>query len=205
MFQALTRAAILIAVAPPAPVSWWPGARTLPESVLSRLPGGASRAIDRLEVTRLRPSGTRVVAIPIDGGRATPRRNVATPAVAAMTAPWGEPASPFAGVTVTTAWVPREWLRPGPLDGTIIQLPRTTLARAVATPAASGSPASPPTINAPRATVTALPRQMRTWPDAPATPGLMRSFGRFRRAAALAVGLLVSLVAVEAAARSGRR
>ena len=65
---------------------------------------------------------------PSTAGRATPRRNVATPSVPAMAAPWGEPASPFAGVTVTTSWVPREWLRPGPLDGTIIQMPRTPLA-----------------------------------------------------------------------------
>lgn len=187
MFRVLARASILLAVAPPVPVAWWPGARTLPESVLRRLP----RIVQPARVTTLYPSGTRVVAIPIDGGRPVPSRRSTSPGGSVMiAAPWGEPLVPFAGVTVSTCEVPRQWLRSEARTGDVIALP---VARRALTP----TPAA-------HATITQLPRQPRQWP-APVAASPRGAHGRFRRAVTLALGLLVSLVAVEAAARSSRR
>ena len=56
------RAAGLMALAPPTPVAWWPGARSLPDSVVRRLP----RAKDR-------------VALPVDGGRSATGQVVTPP------------------------------------------------------------------------------------------------------------------------------
>lgn len=198
MFRVLLRASILLAVAPPVPVSWWPGARTLPESVLRRLPNGGARGADRGHVVTLHPSGARVVAIPIGGGRAVPLRESAVSAGAVVVAaPWGEPVIPFAGVTVSTCQVPRVWLRPETQRTDIIPMP---VSRTVVTHAASRAATA-----APSATITHLPRQPRTWPTTPAAIGRHGAHGRFRRAVTLALGLFVSLVAVEAAARSSRR
>jgi hypothetical protein len=114
-----------------------------------------------------------------------------------MTAPWGEPLTPFAGVTVSTRQVPLSWLRPEPPAGRAAPMVITSVPMSASV--ASGMPAA-----VPHATITQLRRSPRTMPPA-AAAGQHGAFGRFRRAAALAVGLLVSLVAVEAAARSGRR
>ena len=175
MVAVQVRATGPLAVAPSTPGAWWPGARMLPESVMRRIP----RAMGR-------------IAIPVTDGRAATVPAPAEPEPMAMTAPWGEPTSPFAGVTVSTRQVPLSWLRPERPMGRGVPVP------VVAGPlAASGATARP-------ATITELPRAPRTVPQLPAT-GPRGPIGRFRRAAALAVGLLVSLVAVEAAARSGRR
>ena len=110
MIGVLARASMLLAVAPSAPVAWWPGSRTLPDSVLRRLP----RVVQPQQVTRLFPSGSPVVAIPVEGARPVPSRRPDPPVGPMLAAaPWGEPAVPFAGVTVSTCQVPRQWLRPG--------------------------------------------------------------------------------------------
>jgi len=190
VFRVLARMSILLAVAPPAPVAWWPGARTLPESVLRRLP----RVVRPDQVTTLYPSRSRVIAIPVDGGRPVPPRNSTLASGPAITAaPWGEPLVPFSGVRVATCQVPRQWLRPEARTAEVIALSdvRPVLA--------------PPAPQAARhATTVHLPGQPRQWP-ASAVNDQPRSHGRFRRAATLALGLLVSLVAMEAAARSTRR
>ena len=176
---------MLLAVAPPAPVAWWPGSRTLPESVLRRLP----RVVPTDRLATLRPSGVTVVAIPVDGGRPVPSRRAPGPVGPVLAgAPWGEPLAPFAGVTVTTCQVPRQWLRPETIPEVIAMPLARTLAAAVAAPLP------------PRATITQFPRQPRPWP----TPVEQRPHGRFRRVATLALGLLISFVAVEAAARTSR-
>jgi hypothetical protein len=175
VFRVLARASMLLAVAPVSPVSWWPGAHTLPESVLRRLPNSGYRG----QTATLQPSGTRVIAIPVEGGRAAIRpRTLVAPLPGAMAAPWGEPLVAFAGVTVSTCQVPHAWLRPA--------------TKPVAAPA-------------PRATITPLRRQPRAWPPVQSVVSRPGPHGRFRRAATLALGLFVSLVAVEAAARSTRR
>ncbi len=180
MIRVLAWASMLLAVAPASPVSWWPGAHTLPESVLRRLPNGPYRG----DTTALRPSGSRVIAIPVGSGAAAPLpRTGARTQSSTISAPWGEPRVPFAGVTVTTCEVPRAWVRPA----------RPTMPPVVA---------SAPT---PRATITQLPRQPRAWPPVQSVISRPGPHSRFRRAATLALGLFVSLVAVEAAARSGRR
>ncbi|MCY7417214.1 MAG: hypothetical protein LH650_01725, partial [Chloroflexi bacterium] len=97
--------------------------------------------------------------------------------------PWGEPLVPFAGVTVTTCEVPRAWVRPA----------RPTMPAVVA-PALT-----------PRATITQLPRPPRAWPPVQSVISRPGPHSRYRRAATLALGLFVSLIAVEAAARSSRR
>ncbi len=190
LLRVLAQASLLLAVAPSVPGAWRPGARPLSESVLRRL----SRPSVARSMTTLLPSRSRVVAIPIDGGR---RSSVSTPTQAAgpvlVAAPWGEPRVPFAGVTVSTCEVPRHWLRPEPRVADIIPMPgsRPVLAAAV-----------PPVTR--HATISQLPRQPRHWP-ATVVSEPQRPHGRLRRAATLALGLLVSLVAVEAAARSTRR
>ena len=108
VYRVLARASILLAVAPSAPVGWWPGSRTLPDSVLRRLP----MVVRPEHVTTLSPSGSRVVTIPVDGGRPVPSRRPVPPVGPVLAAaPWGEPLVPFAGVTVSTCQVPRQWLR----------------------------------------------------------------------------------------------
>jgi len=180
VIRVLVRASMLLVVAPASPVSWWPGAHTLPESVLRRLPNARHRG----DTTALRPSGARVISIPVDGGAATPLpRTSATTQPGTIGAPWGEPRVPFAGVTVTTSEVPRAWVRPA----------RPTMPAVVA-PALTH-----------RATITQLPHQPRAWPPVQSVISRPGPHSRFRRAATLALGLFVSLVAVEAAARSSRR
>jgi hypothetical protein len=195
VFRVLARASILMAVAPSVPVAWWPGARALPDSVIRRLP----RPVAPDRITTLYPSGSRVIAIPVDGGRPVPSRRAAPPVGPVLAAaPWGEPLLPFAGVTVSTCQVPRQWLRSESLAAQVIAMPRARPKSAPPTPA-------PPTSASPmprHATIIQLPRQPRQWPPA---IDQRRPHGRFRRAAALALGLLLSLVAVEAAARSTRR
>ena len=187
MFGVLARATILIAVAPPAPVAWWPGARTLPESVLRWLP----RIAQSGSVIRMLPSGARVVAIPVDGGRPVPARRAAAPVGPVLAAaPWGEPPVPFAGVTVSTCQVPLHWLGSG-----------SGVAEVIAMPIVRGAAAeTPPPLS--QATITQFPRRPQPG-HTPIAP--RRSRGHFRRMVTLALGLIVSLVALEAAARSSRR
>ncbi len=198
MFGVLARATMLMAVAPPVPVSWWPGARALPESVLRRLPNAGTRRVERAPVTGHVSSGARIIAIPVDGGHTVGVHDAPTieRIVASMTAPWGEPPVPFLGVTVSTCEVPRSWLRATPMGGTVIPM-RSARVSTTPAPRAAVAPAR-------RATIIELPRQPRALPPVAAL-GVARSRGRFRRALTLAFGLLLSLVAVEAAARSGRR
>jgi len=201
VLRVLARASLLLAVAPPLPSDLWPGARTLPDSVLRRLP----RAIVPAQVTVRPASGTRMIAIPVDGGRPVPARRPASPTGPVIeAAPWGEPLVPFAGVTVSTYLVPQEWLRSGNRTAKVIEVSR---ARPV--PVMSPLPVAPPLAIPPpprQATITQFPHQPRPWPGAVAAAGVQRRHhGRFRRAATLAVGLLISFVVLEAAGRIAHR
>jgi hypothetical protein len=201
VLRVLARASLLLAVAPSLPSDPWPGARTLPDSVLRRLP----RAIMPAQVTVRPASGTRMIAIPVDGGRPVPPRRPASPAGPVIAAaPWGEPLVPFAGVTVSTCLVPQEWLRSGTRTAEVIEVSR---ARAV--PMMSPLLLTPPLSVSPparQATITQFPHLPRPWPGTVAVVGAQRRpHGRFRRTATLAVGLLISLVVLQAAARTTRR
>jgi hypothetical protein len=184
VYQVLARAFILLAAAPSAPVGSWPGARTLSDSVLRRLP----TFVRPEHVTMLSPSGSRVVTIPVDGGRPVPSRRPAPPVGPVLAAaPWGEPLVPFAGVTVSTCQIPQLWLRSESRAAEVIPMTRE---RPV--------PVPPP---AQHATITQFPRRPLHWP---AAVDQHRPHGRLRRVATLALSLLVSLVVMEAAARTSR-
>lgn len=175
--------ATFLAVAPVAPVTWRPATRGIPaQRRVARMPG----------------TGARVVAIPVGPGPLEARAiDLPRPlSEATLRAPWGEPATPFTGVTVTTARVPEAWLRPParPIATIIPIRPSQVIAPALTTPAHPPVPA----------TIVHLPRAPRAVPPAPAA-GTHRPRGRLRGGLTLAVGLIVSLVAVEVAARSGRR
>jgi hypothetical protein len=186
----LTRATLLV-IAPPAPVAWSPGTPPLTESLRARVIAGAGSAAERaIEV--LPVTGRRVVAVPVDAAMrwiiGTQVRGIdgrvaipvgASP-VASLVAPWGEP-DPVAGVTMRTSTIPSSWLRAP------VAVPREHAAAEVT--AAMEAPRPTP---APRTLQRREPRPMPT-------------SVRIRRAAVMAFGLLVSLVAVEAAARVGRR
>jgi hypothetical protein len=187
LFRALTRATLLV-IAPSAPVAWSPGTPPLTEALRARVLAGATSAAERaIEV--LPVSGRRVVAVPVDaamrwiiGTQPTTiegRRAVPVgPGHAALVAPWGEP-DPVPGVILGTTSVPATWLRPP-------------------TPTAAPVLPTAPTADVPRSAPLARPVARR---EPPAMPASMR----LRKAAMMAFGLLVSLVAVEAAARVGRR
>ena len=138
----------------------------------------------------LTPLSPRVVAVPVDTamrriiGASSPAaaRRVAIPvgpsSTSSMVAPWREP-DPVPGVVLRTKAVPATWLRRPPVV------------------------ASHPAIS-PTATVEE-PRRALAQPLARREPRPMPASVRIRKAAMMAFGLLVSLVAVEAAARVGRR
>ncbi len=135
LLGAMARATMLLVVAPPAPVAWWPGARTLPDSVLRRLP----RVAQPTRVARLLPTGALVVAIPVDGGRPVPsRRSRAALGPVLDAAPWGEPRVPFAGVTVTTCQVPGHWLRSEAHTADVIAMPMARATAVVPAPPSAG-------------------------------------------------------------------
>lgn len=201
VLRVLARASMLLAIAPPLPSDLWPGVRALPGSVLRLLP----RPVVPAQVAVRPASGTRMIAIPVDGGRPVPSRRPASsagPVIAA--APWGEPLVPFVSVTVSTCLVPQEWLRSGIRTAEVIGVSR---ARPV--PVMSPPPVTPPLSFPPparQATISQFPHEPRPWPGTIAAAGAQRRrHGRFRRATTLAVGILISLVALEAAARATRR
>jgi hypothetical protein len=175
-------------IAPSAPVAWSPGSPPLTEAVRARVLAGAASAAERaLEVLPM--SGRRVVAVPVDtamrwivGTQHTDgERRVAVPVGpghATLVAPWGEP-DPMPGVVMRTTSVPTAWLRS----------PTAAAARAPSMLATEQGP------RAASATHPVVRRETRPMP-----PSM-----RLRKAAVMAFGLLVSLVAVEAAARVGRR
>ena len=193
MFRALTRATLMV-IAPSAPVAWSPGTPPLTEALRARVLAGAASAAERaMEV--LPVSGRRVVAVPVDAAMrriigTQPRiigtqpgsfeRRVAVPVGpghAALAAPWGEP-DPVPGVVLRTRWVSATWLRPP-------------------TPAPAGARPEVASTADPGPRPLARPIVRR---EPPVPPSM-----RIRKAAVMAFGLLVSLVAVEAAARVGRR
>jgi hypothetical protein len=185
VFRALARATFLV-IAPSAPVAWSPGVAPLSESLRARVLAGAGSAAERA-VTVLPASGRRVVSVPVE---AAVRRVVGiavggpgpSPIGRWVRAPWTEP-EPVPGVVVRTSLVPAVWLAP-PTPGRHAT--------------GSGRPAPPveQTI-APIRPVHSPTGQYAVVPLPAST--------RVRRAAMMAFGLLVSLVAVEAAARVGRR
>jgi hypothetical protein len=188
VFRALAHATLLV-IAPPAPAGWSPGTAPLSESLRARIRAGAGSPAERA-VSVLPESGRRVVSVPVE---AAVRRVVGIPigrgsthAPVPMTrAPWGD-AEPVPGVVVRTSVVPSAWLRRP-----------TAWLRPVAATHASGPDhrsSGPPPAHHPVPNPT---RQRDTLP--------MPTSTRVRRAAVMAFGLLVSLVAVEAAARVGRR
>lgn len=185
----------LMVIAPPGPVAWSPGMPPLSESLRARIRAGAGARVARA-VTVLPDPGRRVVGVPVDSAdrrgatasaratglaRATASAEVTGSAVATvatpwMRAPWGD-VDPVSGVSVRTAPVPAAWLRP-PL-------------------------ASRPMDNATHRTrASSVPVHH---PIGQRAPVPVPASTRIRRAAMMAFGLLVSLVAVEAAARVGRR
>jgi hypothetical protein len=176
-------------VAPSAPVAWSPGSPPLTDALRARVLAGAASAAERA-IQVLPASGRRVVAVPMDTAM---RRIIGTPSTVAVrrvaipigpastpitVAPWGEP-DPVPGVVLRTQAVPTTWLG------------RPSLARSHAdtTPAATAD----------------APRPGPVQPVARREPRPMPASVRIRKAAMMAFGLLVSLVAVEAAARVGRR
>ncbi|MET0771515.1 MAG: hypothetical protein ABWZ82_00400 [Candidatus Limnocylindrales bacterium] len=189
MFRVLTRATLMV-IAPSAPVAWSPGTPPLTESLRARVMAGAATAAERaIEV--LPVSGRRVVAVPVDtamrwiiGTQAgADDRRVAIPIRGELRAPWGEPDA-VPGVVMRTSAVPTGWLRP-------------PVAPRHATPVAAAIVEDPrPEVPRPTAGHHPTPRR---------EPHPMPASVRVRKAAMMAFGLLVSLVAVEAAARVGRR
>lgn len=203
MFRAVAHAAITV-IAPPGPVAWSPGMPPLSESLRTRIRAGAGSAAGRA-VSVLPASGRRVVGVAVETGRrvavGTGRVAVETgrrvaietgrfetgrvaeaPAGSWMRAPWGD-VGPMPGVTVRTSPVPVDWLRP----------PVATLPRDGNAVAPAPVPTSPPVQTPVR------------HPTGQRTPVPVPTSTRIRRAAMMAFGLLVSFVAVEAAARVGRR
>jgi hypothetical protein len=176
-------------VAPPAPVAWSPGTPPLTDALRARVLAGAVSAAERA-VQVLPASGRRVVAVPMDtairriiGEPASPSaRRVVIPVDRApgvpRVAPWGEP-EPVPGVAVRTSAVPATWL----------QRPSVAAGRTEPAPAVMAR----------------QPRPASVQPVAHREPRPMPASVRIRKAAMMAFGLLVSLVAVEAAARVGRR
>jgi len=196
LIRALTRATLLV-FAPSAPVAWSPGTAPLSESLRDRVRAGAGAAAGRA-VAVMPASGRRVVSVPIDAAMRRisaldrPRRPNAERSVVPVAGARPPPAradaavlgavavpwlapEPVAGVSIRTTAVPAPWLRP-------------TTARVET--ARDTAPAIGPEPRAVQAR-----RQERPVPTSV----------RVRRAAVMAFGLLVSLVAVEAAARVGRR
>jgi hypothetical protein len=210
VFRALARATFLV-IAPSAPVAWSPGVTPLSESLRARVLAGAGSAAERA-VTVLPASGRRVVSIPVE---AAVRRALGIPVGTAVgrgvgipvgravgraaghpidltrlsatfgrwiRAPWTEP-EPVPGVVIRTSLVPSVWLAPqNPVRHADMPGRHATVADPVI---AAGRPVHSPT------------GQQKVVPLPAST--------RVRRAAMMAFGLLVSLVAVEAAARVGRR
>jgi hypothetical protein len=188
----MTRVTSLV-IAPPAPVAWSPGTPPLSDSLRSRVlaGAGAERAISVMPA-----SGRRVVSVPVgmtppdasDGPRRPITERVvipvtSVPRAAPASTPWAV-ADPVPGVVARTSVVPADWLRPP------VSPSRRPVAAVVAPPVVRPGPRTP--THAPRPT----PRHAER-----ALPASVR----IRRAAVMAFGLLVSLVAVEAAARVGRR
>ena len=187
MFRALTRTTLLV-VAPSTPVAWSPGAAPLSDSLRARVLAGAGSAAVRA-VAVMPTSGRRVVSVPVGQQRDAARPAVPSAARIAvpvqrpaesMVAPWGEP-DPVKGVVMRTSLVPAHWLRP-----TAVPPP--------ARPVVAPEPAMAPRSHAPVVTIPVRP-------DVRPVPASVR----IRKAAMMAFGVLVSLVAVEAAARVGRR
>jgi hypothetical protein len=184
-------------VAPSAPVAWSPGTSPLSESLRARVRAGAGSAAERA-IAVLPVSGRRVVAVPVDtamrciigtGAERTGDR-IAIPMGAprgSMVAPWGEP-DPVPGVRLRTSPVPDRWLR----------APARTSSDARPSIGAPIRGVAPSVAATPPQGVTGIPVRRRE-------PSPMPASVRVRKAAMMAFGLLVSLVAVEAAARVGRR
>lgn len=163
--------------APPGPVAWSPGMPPLSESLRARIRAGAgARPVGALAI--LPGSRRRVVRVPVVGSAV---RHVAAAVGASvlgrwMSAPWGD-VEPVGGVSVETSPVPTTWLRPAAASRPVEDAPRPPLSPSM--------PVHPPT--------------------GQRAPVPVPTSTRIRRAAMMAFGVLVSLVAVEAAARVGRR
>lgn len=211
MLRALTRMTLLV-VAPPAPVAWSPGTAPLSETLRARVLAGAGTVAERA-VAVMPASGRRMVAVPVGTamrrmgipdahGRPVRERiaipvttpsavtpSVAPPSVAPLAgapagrAPWAT-AEAVPGVTIRTSQVPVEWLRPPAAAPRPV--PDAAAGRVAVVAPAPAAPARSPVATRPA--------------ERP-----LPASARIRRAAVMAVGLLVSLVAVEAAARVGRR
>jgi hypothetical protein len=188
----MTRASRAV-IAPSTPVAWSPGTPPLSESLRARVLAGAGSAAER--AVRVMPAtGRPVVALRVEAprrrviGSLEPRPATApripvpvAHAVSTMGAPWGEP-DPVPGVVMRTSLVPLDWLRPS---------------------MTASPPALAPTVASQVHPIPVMPAPL----PAPARSDMrpMPASVRIRKAAMMAFGLLVSLVAVEAAARVGRR
>jgi hypothetical protein len=190
----------LLVVAPSAPVAWAPGAVPVSDSLRARILAGAGTTAGRAMAV-MPATGRRVMSLPIgtavpDGDTARVRRpmseRIAVPVGASGTvdAPWGELAE-VEGVVVRTSPVPTHWLRPPvPMTASVTTSVATT---AVAASPSDIAPAAPARAPAPRPRGATIDERVAS------------TSVRIRKAAMMAFGLLVSVVALEAAARVGRR
>ncbi len=153
-----------------------------PSAPVAWWPGAApltGSLLRRLSARASRP----ITTLPVSGREVVALRVEGDPAC-----PWGEPDG-VSSVVIRTSIVPSHWLRP-------VAAPRVA---ATTNWWSEADVADVPSPIAVVATTSPTPRPQDRQPPQPTTAA------RLRRAAALAVGLLVSLVAVEAAARAGRR
>lgn len=144
------------------------------------------------------------VRVPVVGPR-----DMGTGAPSRARVPWDEPV-PVSGVTVRTSQVPTSWLRPTAPSPVVAPRPL------VPTPVVPTSVATTPVVLTPLVPTPVVPTisQAQTGSLERGAPGPttvrrderpVPASTRLRRAAMMAFGLLVSVVAVEAAARVGRR
>jgi hypothetical protein len=157
-----------------------------PSAPVAWWPGAApltGSLLRRLPARATAPAPRPITTLPVSGREVVALRVEGDPAC-----PWGEPDG-VSSVVIRTSIVPSHWLRP-------VAAPRVA---ATTNWWSEADVADVPSPVAAVATPSPMPRPQDRQPPQPTTAA------RLRRAAALAVGLLVSLVAVEAAARAGRR
>ncbi len=190
--------ATLLVIAPSAPVAWSPGSAPLSESLRARIRAGAGSMADRAVAT-LPGSGRRVVGVAVRGEAQRPTSIAPAGPVAgtpsARSTPLGQGSPSGLGRPVPVAHAP--WREADPVPGVVVRtslVHGSWLRRPSATQPTEGRGASGQTTHL-----------HVHHPSSQRDPVPVPTSGRIRRAAMMAFGLVVSLVAVEAAARVGRR
>lgn len=159
-----------------------------------------------------RTARSRRPAVARDGRIVIPIEPASGPA-ASMPAPWGEPAEPFPWVVVSTRVWTDVWPRVATAATRATERPVSVAARAMspdpvssvagATVPFRASVAEPVTLA--QEVVAAEPVASRAVASGPAVRAARPRRGFVARLAMFALGLLVSMVAVEAASRASRR